>query len=218
MLTLVATSADGLELERALFDSEDLQIGFWSSRAPGLVCPRAYESRAGFAQALERSAGRGWPLALRPTGGGTVPQGPGIDNIAVAFHPAEGATITSVYRDLTEALRAGLGPDGAALLPGDTPGSFCDGTWNLSYGGQKIVGTAQRWRPRKGKKPRVLAHAVIVTRRGFEDGAHAVARFHEDLGLPPIQPEAHTSLEDALEMPVLPIAELDSALRAHFPA
>lgn len=216
MLTKVASAAEGLELERKLFEAEGTQIAFWTSQSPGLVCPRAYESRPGLDQALVSSAARGWPVDLRPTGGGTVPQGPSIDNVVVTFNAAQGATINSVYRDFTDALRRGLGPKAQSLEPGDTPGSFCDGSWNLSLGGQKIVGTAQRWRPQRGKTPRVIAHAVILTRQGFEPGAAAVASFHADLGLPPVHAGVHISLEETLGLTELPEKALENALKTVF--
>ena len=203
-----------MAFERALFDSDGLRIGFWTAKEHGLVCPQAYESRAGFENAKLQSKLRGWPVSLRPTGGGTVPQGPSFENVVVAFVPRDDATITSVYKDFTEALSTGLGSND--LEPGDTPGSFCDGTWNLSFNGQKVVGTAQRWRPRTSKAPRVIAHALIVTRSDFRSGAEEVARFHKDLGLSDIVPDAHTSLEETLGLSRLPTAEITAALRAKF--
>ena len=176
-----------------------------------LVCPKAYERRAGFDLAIQRSAAGGWPVHRRLTGGGTVPQGPGVDNLVLAINASERTTIEDVYRLLTEIIKRGLGRHGAVLETGDTPGSFCDGDWNLSLGGRKVVGTAQRWRPRKAGVSRVLAHALILTKDTFGKGANAVARFHEDLGLGPVCPDAHTSLEAAFGLAELPIAAIQEA-------
>lgn len=197
-------AAAGLAFEYALFMAEGPQVGIWSAKTRGLVCPRAYESRRGFAAAIQRAHDTGWPVHLRPTGGGTVPQGPGIENVVMAFDAWPDSTIDDAYRLLTRILQRGLGANGAALSPGDTPGSFCDGAWNLSVRGCKVVGTAQRWRPRKSAPARVLAHAVVLTTERFRPGASAVAAFHDDLGLDPVRTEAHTSLETAFDLCALP--------------
>lgn len=209
----VLDAAEGLAFERALFEAEGPQIGVWTAAKIGLVCPGAYDRRQGFATAAARSDRAGWPVHLRPTGGGVVPQGPGIDNLVLAFNAPSDATIDDIYRMLVGIIKDGIGAHGDTLKAGDTPGSFCDGAWNLSADGKKIVGTAQRWRPKNTGRPRILAHAMILTRDTFADGARAVARFHEDLGLPPVIAEAHTSLEAAFGQTELPVEALCRAAR-----
>ncbi len=206
-------AASGLELEARLLTASGSQIALWTAQRASLVCPKAYARRDGFEAATQRSTTRNWPVFQRPTGGGTVPQGPGVDNIALAFNAPKGATIEGVYRLLTRVIQRGLGPQGASLEPGATAGSFCDGAWNLSVAGRKIVGTAQRWRAPAGGTRRVLAHALILTRDSYAEGAGAVARFHEDLGLDPVAPEAHTSLEAAFGLSALPAAALHQTAR-----
>ena len=217
-LQCFADAAAGLGFEHHLFTQEGPQIGMWTAERRGLVCPKAYEKRAGFDAAVANSAARGWPVHLRPTGGGTVPQGPGVDNLVLAFNPPKNTTtIEDVYRLLTDVIKAAYGPDGHKLAPGETPGSFCDGTWNLSVAGQKVVGTAQRWRPVRGSDPRVLAHALFLTQRDITAGAEAVAAFHADLGLSPIRTEAHTSFEAAFGISSLPAGPLFAAAKAALP-
>ncbi|MEM1374495.1 MAG: hypothetical protein AAGF78_08960 [Pseudomonadota bacterium] len=215
---ILANAAEGLDLERRLFEGDGTSVGLWTSRTQSLVCPRAYMSRAGFDPAVARSRRRSWPVHLRPTGGGAVPQGPGIDNLVLAFDAPPGAVIDDVYRLLTTVISRGLGCESGALEAGETPGSFCDGAWNLSHGGRKIVGTAQRWRPRQGKAARVLAHALILTGETFHDGAEAVARFNGDLGLGPVRPDAHTSLTAAFGIARLPSEALARAARQELAA
>ncbi|MEM6407888.1 MAG: hypothetical protein AAF700_05665 [Pseudomonadota bacterium] len=194
----------GLSYERTLFTTAGPQVGLWTAKAQGLVCPAAYERREGFAEAAANSQARGWTVHLRPTGGGTVPQGPGVDNLALALNPAKGTSIEDGYRLLTKIIKKGFGPHGEALEAGDTPGSFCDGAWNLSVGGRKIVGTAQRWRPNRGGHPRVLAHALFLTADTYGEGSDAVSAFHCDLGLSPVARKAHTSLEAAFGLRLFP--------------
>ncbi|MEM7470803.1 MAG: hypothetical protein AAF340_05570 [Pseudomonadota bacterium] len=204
----------GLAYEMALFTGHGPQVGLWQTETQGIVCPAAYERRNGFAQAIKNSADRGWPVALRPTGGGAVPQGPGVDNLALAFNPAKGTTIEDGYILLTDIIKGGFGTDGNRLEAGDTPGSFCDGAWNLSVAGRKIVGTAQRWRPNRGGCPRVLAHALFLTSDSFAQGSDAVAAFHHDLGLSPVELEAHTSLREAFGLDTFPYAAMRDCAEA----
>lgn len=158
-----------MEYEHALFATSGPQVGQWQSLSRGIVCPRAFKARGAFEPASYASASRGWPVSLRPTGGGAVPQGLGVANLALAFDAPKGLTIEGVYRMLTRIIQDAFGAMGSDLRTGDTPGSFCDGAWNLSVGEQKLVGTAQRWRLVRGGRPRVLAHALSI--RSFERNA-----------------------------------------------
>ena len=167
----------------------------WSADAAALVCPAAYQQSPGFSMATVRSAERGWPIATRPSGGGAVPQGKGILNLAMAATFSAGFTIEDGYRLITRPIRSCLAQYGLTMETGATPGSFCDGAWNLSASERKVVGTAQRWRPSRGGKVRILAHAVILTHGRIDTSAAAVDAFHRDLGLLPIRSDVHTSLE-----------------------
>lgn len=144
-----------------------------------------------------------------------MPQGPGVDNLALAFDAPKGTTIEDGYRMLTEIIKRGLGEHGAALEVGDTLGSFCDGAWNLSFEGRKIVGTAQRWRPMPDGRRRVLAHALILTNPDIREATEAVSAFQRDLGLGLVDLEAHTSAGTAFHLTELPAASLlDAAEKA----
>ncbi len=215
MITKVETAAEGLAFEHGLFVSGGQQVGLWSAASRAVVCPRRFEKKAGFDAAALALKGLGYPVHLRPTGGGAVPQGPGSVNIALAFDAPNGFTIEAGYRLLTQIITDGLGPHGSRLKTGDTPGSFCDGAWNLSVDGRKIVGTAQRLRPIGGGRQRVLAHALILADESYMPGADAVATFHECLGLNPIEKSVHTSLSAAFglgDFPATPL--LDTAQHA----
>lgn len=203
----VPDAQHGLDLDTQLFEAKGPCVHLWTATQQALVCPRAYQSRSGFDAAVEASANQGWPVSLRPTGGGTVPQGPGIANLALAFNAPKDFTIEDGYRLLTDILKSAL-PLGDRLAAGDTPGSFCDGAWNLSIEGQKLVGTAQKWRPVRGGKPRVLAHAMIIVTEQFQPGANAVSAFHDSLGLPPVTIAAHTSLQAVMGLDSLPAKAL----------
>jgi lipoate-protein ligase A len=131
--------------------------------APGFVVPRSYERRPCWDQARAASAADGWPVQVRASGGGLVPQGPGLWNLTLAW-PAPGAEprdTEAIYRAVTDELAAALARLGVVARAQAVEGSFCDGRYNLAAGGRKLVGTAQAWRRVDGR-PVVLAHAAIV--------------------------------------------------------
>lgn len=189
------TVAEGLALEADLFAAQEAGVGLWTSACNALVCPAAFGKRSGFGAASAQATSDGWPVFCRPTGGGAVPQGPGVLNLALAFTAPRSFTIDEGYRLITRIIRGGLGALGHRLTAGPTPDSFCDGDWNLSVAGKKVVGTAQRWRPVGPDATRVLAHALILVAGPIPPGARAVGAFNADLGLGGVAPEAHTTLE-----------------------
>lgn len=208
---VLADAAEGLALEADMLAGAGHQVAIWAAQARAIVCPRTYTRKTGFDAAADASASRGWPLYLRPTGGGAVPQGPGVINLATVFDAPKGFTIEDGYRHLTDVIVRGLGDAAWSLRPGDTPGSFCDGAWNLSCEGQKIVGTAQRWRSQRGAPARVLAHAMILTDRQFEPGAEAVAELHTALGLGRIDVGVHIDLATVFGITDVPLDKLYDA-------
>jgi lipoate-protein ligase A len=134
----------------------------WRS-ARALVAPRGHQRLPRWAEACAASAAAGWPVQLRASGGGVVPQGPGGLNLSLIW-PAESSTPTAtdaIYRALTDDLAAAFARLGIATAAQAVDGSFCDGRFNLAVGGRKCVGTAQAWRRVDGRLL-VLAHAAIV--------------------------------------------------------
>jgi lipoate-protein ligase A/uncharacterized protein YqgV (UPF0045/DUF77 family) len=127
----------------------------------GLVVPRRYTALPGWAAAAaDPTHGE---VQVRASGGGLVPQGPGVWNLSLAW-PAPSAAPSgtdAIYRALCDALAGALRAAGLDASPQPVDGSFCDGRFNLAVRGRKLVGTAQAWRRVLGV-PLVLAHAVIV--------------------------------------------------------
>ena len=207
----VGTAADGLRYEDALFTAGGPRVGLWTAAERSLVCPRAFGAKVGYGEGATLSAASGWPVFQRPTGGGVVPQGPMVANLALAFDAPRGFMIEDGYRLLVEVIKAALGRHGNALGVSDTPDSFCDGAWNLTAGGRKLVGTAQRWRPTNHGPARVLAHAMILIRDEIAPATQAVSTFHNAIGLAPVRADAHTSLEQAFSLRSLPIDAMHHA-------
>ena len=127
---------------------------------PGLVVPRRYTLLPGWATARQAAGGE---VLVRASGGGLVPQGPGVWNLSLAWQaPTAMPTDTEgVYRALCNELAAAFATLGVVATSQTVEGSFCDGRYNLAVGGRKLVGTAQAWRRIAGR-PLVLAHAVII--------------------------------------------------------
>lgn len=147
----------------------------------GLVLPRRYTTLPGW-PAAQASPGHG-ELQVRASGGGLVPQGPGVWNLSLVW-PAPSATpdgSDAVYRALCGALAEAFARLGIEASAQPVHGSFCDGRYNLAVGGRKLVGTAQAWR-RVGGVPLVLAHAVLVVDADPDELTERANAFEAALG------------------------------------
>jgi lipoate-protein ligase A len=153
----------------------------WHSE-PALVVPRSYTTLPGWP-----AAARAHRVLVRASGGGVVPQGPGLLNLSLVWRADADATegtpsgTEAIYRALCDALAEALARLGIAAAPQAVQGSFCDGRFNLSVAGRKLVGTAQSWR-RVAGMPVVLAHAVIVVDADPQALTEAANAFERDLG------------------------------------
>lgn len=157
---------------------------------PALVMPRAYLRYPKAETARAQFAARGLPVHVRASGGGLVPQGPGILNLSLAYPLAGpmGRWMEPVYLHLCVLLRAALAPLGIDAHPTAVVGSFCDGRFNLACGTgagvRKIAGTAQYWRinaPRNSGYT-VLAHALLLVQPDLAAVHHNLNAFERALG------------------------------------
>lgn len=153
----------------------------WES-SRSLVMPRAYARYPEADAVRKRFAARGLPVHVRASGGGLVPQGPGILNLSLAYPLAgpPGQWVEPVYLHLCALLADALAPFGIDAHPAAVSGSFCDGRFNLACGAggqaRKLAGTAQYWRlngPRQTGYT-VLAHALLLVQPDLD-------AIHEDL-------------------------------------
>lgn len=184
----------GLDAERQLLDSVhagalDCGLLFWRPQDAALVMPRRLSRLSGFAAAQAACAERGWPVALRDTGGEPVPQSPAVLNLALAYAVPTGddeqKRIETAYLRLCEPLRAWL--RGLGLDPGlgEVDGAFCDGRYNVTLDRRKLVGTAQRWRRRPSDGRHVcLAHAALLLEDQRQSMVEVVNSFYERCELP----------------------------------
>jgi len=159
----------------------------WQARQ-GLVVPRTYQRYDGFEKACRDFADQGWPITVRQSGGGIVPQGPGILNASLAY-TMEGKPLDhsdEAYALLCNIIGAALAGYGVISQPQTVEGSFCDGRYNLAVGtgplARKVAGTAQVWRRRKpagAAEPTqiVLVHALILAAVDVELATAQANRF-----------------------------------------
>jgi octanoyl-[GcvH]:protein N-octanoyltransferase len=132
-------------------------------RAPQCLVTTVRESRMNnFAEACRALAAEGWPVIVRCTGGSCVPQGPGVINFSIIHPKIRGWYLDDGYKLLCDFLTHFLASYGLTVTTGEIPGSFCDGRYNLQIGGQKLVGTAQRWTGGSRDNASVLAHACLL--------------------------------------------------------
>lgn len=159
------------------------QARIWQG-TQGLVVPRTYSRNPLFKTCRSSMAESGWPIDIRQSGGGLVPQGPGIWNLSLSWRqygkPLDLAQ--AAYPFICGIVQQALQQCSIESAPQAVEGSFCDGRFNLAvWHGQyqKIVGTAQIWRldttsnphpsrPRRPGDPAGwhlgLVHAVILVK------------------------------------------------------
>ncbi len=173
--------ADGPGAEREWAEiaaaSKHAAAHLWHGTA-GLSVPRNCTALPGWADASRRH-----PVRVRASGGGVVPQGPGVLNLSLVWPTAAAAPIDldSVYVALCAELAAALARLEINASPQAVEGSFCDGRFNLAVAGRKLAGTAQSWHRTSGRMV-VLAHAVLIATAdpmALTDKANA---FERDLG------------------------------------
>lgn len=138
----------------------------------GLVVPRTYLRARTFDETCATFKASGWPVSVRHSGGGVVPQGPGILNISLSY-AVEGRPLDhsdQAYQILCDLMSTTVKQFDIQAHAQAVEGSFCDGRFNLATGtgdkSRKIAGTAQLWRrlqhPEKGLVQTVLVHALLL--------------------------------------------------------
>ena len=85
----------------------------------GLVVPGSYRQFTDLPAVSAHFAARGWPVWLRRSGGGLVPQGPGIINLSLAWPVQQplGEAAEPIYHSLCAVLQRTLARFGVASHP-----------------------------------------------------------------------------------------------------
>ncbi|WP_420326210.1 lipoate--protein ligase family protein [Mameliella sp.] len=209
------SAADGVAREEALFAAGKPALLLWRSVEQSIVVPRNRARRAGYVGLSQGAARAGWPLILRSSGGGAVPQGPGTINLAIVAPMPKGAQIEDGYRLICGAISEALMRFEVASDTGAVDAAFCDGNWNVTAGGRKLAGTAQRWRPLGGGRSVALIHAAIVAAHPPDSVWPVLAQVEAQAGgiLPP-RHEVHIALSELLPEAMSPRALQGALVRA----
>lgn len=188
-LALLISRSEGaqpLAIEQKLLDSAALgepAACVWEP-GPSLVVPSTYQRYERFPMLCERFERRGWPVWVRRSGGGLVPQDRGVVNLSLAWRTkADMATgTTRVYQALCAVLQDAVEPFGIDLNAQAVTGSFCDGRFNLAMRGRKVAGTAQYWQRLSQTEHVVLAHACLMVRADLALLTQRANEFEGQLG------------------------------------
>ncbi len=157
------------------------ELHFWQ-QSQSIVTTQTMARHATFDWASERSRARGWPVAIRRSGGGTVFHGQKVLCVSLMERlPAANANVDFAYHRLCDLLLAGLRDLGVEASVGPLPAAPCDGRFNILAGGRKLAGTAARMRF-DGAGVAVLSHAALIVGGEHAAGVEAVHRFESDLG------------------------------------
>ncbi|WP_087021847.1 lipoate--protein ligase family protein [Thaumasiovibrio subtropicus] len=173
----------------------------WQAKSSTLVLPagKKWPISHTLTSALKTS---GWDLYSRKTGGAPVPQRPGIINLSYIYslESHQEYDIRATYLHLCRILQSFFERFGVKTDIHATPGSYCDGDYNLNINGKKIVGTAQRVLLKKEGGRVVLSQACILIDADMDDIVAPVNLCNLHCGHPEtIKADVHTALLEHVE-------------------
>ncbi|WP_070962777.1 lipoate--protein ligase family protein [Vibrio sonorensis] len=176
----------------------DQALLLWQSSEETLVLPSG--SKWQQSKSLKRSLRDiGWNLYTRKTGGAPVPQTRGVINVSYMYALPEQKeySVSEAYEHFCDILSAFFQYYGIEVKTHETPGSYCDGKYNLNINQKKVVGTAQRVVLRKGGGKVVLAQACILVDTNPEQLVSPVNLCYQNLQMPDkVVAQVHTNLFD----------------------
>jgi len=180
--------------------------GSWAwTCANGLSVPASALRLENFAAAAERSHIRGWPVVVRCTGGGCVPQGPGILNFGVMTHSSLSAD--HLYARFAQSIIDATARFGARSSIFTPEGAWCEGRYDLSIARRKFCGLSQRRSVGTHLRPAFI-HAAIFLCPDLDTAFTAMRRFLTEAGAKSAPDrQAATSLAAHLEAPNARLAE-----------
>ncbi|WP_428423719.1 lipoyl protein ligase domain-containing protein [Methylibium sp.] len=178
--------SDGVAIEQTLLRraADGVAVAHVWEATPGFMVPASYRRFERFEAACESFTDQGLPVQVRCSGGGLVPQGPGMVNLSLAWrtHASMGAAAEAVYVALCRLLQASTATFGIVAAPQAVSGSFCDGRYNLAVNGRKVAGTAQYWRRASASEQIVLAHACLLVDADLETLTRHANAFEAEIG------------------------------------
>lgn len=196
---LFGSAAEGIAREEALLLAGKPAVFVWRALENAVVVPGSWARASGFEAVSGAAAALGWPLLLRSSGGGAVPQGPCTLNLALILPVEPGTDLADCFGEICLAVSEALRRFEVTTGTGSIDGSLCDGVWNVTAGGRKLAGTAQRWRPAKGRGATALVHAALMMKRPSDDLWPVLKQVEQSVGSKrSIRPEAHVDLASLL--------------------
>lgn len=172
-------------------------------------------------EAMERMRSQGTAVCVRPSGGAAVPLNPGVVNVSLILpNPGRAINIHDDFRVMASLIAESLTPWSSHARTGEIEGAFCPGDYDVSVGGLKFCGIAQR----RQAKAYIITAFIIVEGQGDQLAAD-VRQFYQDAadganeGYPDVRPGTMASLQELAGVPSAAAytASLVRTLRQRFP-
>jgi len=127
------------------------------------------------AEAMAWLRGLGYDVLVRNSGGAAVPLDPGVVNVSLILsNPEKSLAFRRDFRYMVELIKGALASSGQAVEAGEIDGAYCPGDYDLSIGGRKFCGIAQR----RQTKAFVVQGFVVAEGSGSQRAA-LVREFYE---------------------------------------
>lgn len=159
-----------------------------------------------YEEAVIEMSKRKWLPIVRSSGGTAVPLHPGILNLSIIVPQTTTSNfdLDDMYMALCEPISRALEKLGLKPQYGETPGSYCDGRYNLNIDGLKVTGTAQKimLSPPNSKqlKQGVLAQAMLMVEADAKQGTELVNLFYDKAGNKrQFDPSVATSVQELIK-------------------
>jgi octanoyl-[GcvH]:protein N-octanoyltransferase len=176
-------------------------------RHPGAMVVGLRDRRLPNAEAaMTRLRLAGLETVVRNSGGAAVPLDLGVVNLSIILpNPDNNIHFRDDFKIMVELIRESLAPwtDMGAVAHGEVLGAYCPGDYDLSIGGRKFCGIAQR---RQTKA--FVVQAFIVVEGSGEERAALARRFYDEAaggtnaaGYPLVRPGSMASLQELAGVP-----------------
>lgn len=150
-------------------------------------------------EAMESFRAEGWSVMVRNSGGAVVPLDEGVLNATVIMPSKPGKmALHADFAMMANFVREAVGRTGAGLGAeiGEVAGAYCPGEFDLSAGGRKFCGIAQR-----RKLGAYAIQAFVVAEGSGRERAETAGRFYRlaggaSAGVRPVLPDSTKSLSE----------------------
>ncbi|WP_409346529.1 biotin/lipoate A/B protein ligase family protein [Paenibacillus sp. MBLB4367] len=174
-------------------------------RHPGALVVGLRDRRLPHAeQAMTSLREEGVQTIVRNSGGAAVPLDLGVVNLSIVLpNPERNIHFRDDFTIMVDLIRDSLSPWTGEVADGEIGGAYCPGDYDLSIGGRKFCGIAQR---RQTKA--YVVQAFIVVEGSGEKRAASARRFYDQAagetgasGYPLVMPGSMASLQELAGVP-----------------